>query len=116
MYVTNEILFPSSIIPDLGESRGPEWLSLVERVQALPENHEEKLAFMLMMVRLNGCLECETDSYRAMKGCLACSLQTLRRSKASDDDLLKLYALCLEDIRKHLARSAKVAAKVLAAV
>lgn len=117
MYVTNEILFPSSIIPDLEETRGPKWQSLTQRVASLPESHEEVLAFMLMMIRMNGCLECETDSYRAMKGCLGCSLQTLRRSKASDEELLALYRNCLEDMRKYLLKSGKpIAQEALASV
>jgi hypothetical protein len=57
---------------------------------------------MLMMIRLNGCLECETDSYRAMRGCDACALQTLRRYKGSDSDLLNKFDEALQDIREYL--------------
>ena len=99
MYTDNELLFPHYIIPNLKELRGPVWEELVERIIPLPETHEEKLAFMLMMVRLNGCMACETDSYRAMRGCLACAFQTLRRYKGEDDDLVDLFETALEDIR-----------------
>lgn len=57
---------------------------------------------MLMMIRLNGCLECETDSYRAMKGCDACAIQTLRRYKGPDSDLMKLFQQALAEIRDQL--------------
>jgi hypothetical protein len=43
---------------------GAEWRALIDRVTSLPESHEEVLAFCLMMVRLNGCMACETDSTR----------------------------------------------------
>ncbi len=99
MYTDNELLFPHYIIPNLKELRGPVWEKLVDRIISLPETHEEKLAFMLMMVRLNGCMACETDSYRAMRGCLACAFQTLRRYKGKDEDLLTLFETALEDIR-----------------
>lgn len=104
MYTANEIMFPVYIIPELRKSRGPEWQALIDRVSTLPETHEEVLALMLLMVRLNGCLECENDSYRAMKGCSACALQTLRRHKASDTDLLNQYSTALEDVRRFMQR------------
>lgn len=33
-----------------------------------------------------------------------CSLQTLRRYKGSDDDLLITYAEALEDVRRYLGK------------
>ncbi len=100
MYADNALLFPHRVIPSLQKLRGPKWEELIEHVMTLPECHEETLAMMLVMIRLNGCLGCETDSYRAMRGCTACSLQTLRRFKGSDDDLLRLYEEALYDVRK----------------
>jgi hypothetical protein len=105
MYAANEILFPAYVIPDLKEARGPKWQALMDHLMELPEHHEEVLALMLMMIRLNGCMECETDSYRAMKGCQACALQTLRRLKAEDDYLIGQYHHALQEVQKYLARS-----------
>jgi hypothetical protein len=102
MYTNNELLFPHHVIPYLRKLRGPQWRSLVEHVIKLPENHEETLAFMLMMVRLNGCMACETDSYRAMRGCSACAIQTLRRYKGEDDELVDMFQQALSDVR-HFA-------------
>jgi hypothetical protein len=99
MYADNALLFPHHVIPSLRYIRGPEWQQLVERIISLPECHEETLAFMLMMIRLNGCMACETDSYRAMRGCAACTHQTLRRYKGSDHELLELYEEALLDVR-----------------
>jgi hypothetical protein len=101
MYTKNELMFPHYAIQHVRESRGEEWRGLVEHVLSLPETHEEVLAFMLMMIRLNGCLPCETDSYRAMRGCIMCTRQTLRRFKESDDDLLRMYAEALDDVRAY---------------
>lgn len=100
MYADNELLFPHHVIPALKKLRGARWEALVERVLALPEFHEEALAFMLMMVRLNGCVPCETDSYRAMRGCSACAIQTLRRYKGDDETLLAAYDQALGDVRQ----------------
>jgi len=102
MYPKAELLFPPRLIPSLRDLRGPEWAALVERVTRLPETEPDSLAFSLMMIRLNGCLPCETDSYRAMRGCVMCTLQTLRRFKEPDETLLRLYEEARRDMRRHL--------------
>jgi len=112
MYTKNELMFPQYAVAHLSEARGEQWSALVRRVAALPETHEEVLAFMLMMIRLNGCLPCETDSYRAMRGCIMCSLQTLRRFKETDDELLATYQAALADTRAHLAGTRLPAARL----
>jgi hypothetical protein len=103
MYAENELLFPPYVIPHLARARGERWRALVERVTSLPADDAETLAFSLMMIRLDGCLSCETDSYRAMRGCAACALQTLHRFKGTEQDLLQRYAKALQDVQIYLA-------------
>jgi len=103
MYVNTEIMFPATVIPALRDASGPAWRSLVDRVARLDDLHPEKLAFSLMMIRLDGCLECETDSFRAMRGCAACALQTVRRYRTNERELLRLYQAALADVRAYLA-------------
>lgn len=102
MYTDNELMFPREAIPALRHLRGPEWQALVERVMILPEQHEDSLALMLVMIRLNGCLGCETDSYRAMRGCVACAQQTLRRFKGNDEELINLFERARQDVHEFL--------------
>jgi hypothetical protein len=103
MYVTAEIMFPPSVIPTLRDAAGPQWRSLVDRVSQLDETHPESLALSLMMIRLDGCLECETDSFRAMRGCAACALQNVRRYRRNERELLRLYKAALKDVQAFLA-------------
>ena len=100
MYTDNELLFPHHVIPTLRDLRGEQWAQLIDRIAKLPKTHEETLALMLVMIRLNGCLACETDSYRAMRGCTACAHQTLRRFKGEDEELIDLCDSALRDIRR----------------
>ena len=93
MYTKNELMFPHYAIPHLRDARGEAWQNLIDRISALPETHEEVLAFMLAMIRLNGCMPCETDSYRAM-----------RRFKEPDDELLLMYEEALADIQAYLTQ------------
>jgi hypothetical protein len=102
MYADNELLFPPHAIQPLRAARGPVWKELVDRVASLPDGHPESLAFSLLMIRLDGCLSCETDSFRAMRGCVACSHQVLHRYKGPDVDLVKRYSRCLHEVWSHL--------------
>ena len=103
MYVNTEIMFPPKVIPSLREACGGEWRGLVEQVTRLDETEPQSLAFSLTMIRLNGCMECETDSYRAMRGCAACALQTVRRYRSNERELLRLYGTALKDVEAYLA-------------
>ena len=103
MYADNDILFPSETIPHIRNSRGDKWRKLIDKVSYLPEDQLESLAFSLAMIRLNGCMACETDSYRAMRGCTPCALQVLRRHKGADAVLLEMYEVAVEDMRAYLA-------------
>ena len=107
MYTNNELLFPNYVIPVLRDMRGSEWRDLIDGVVELPDTHPETIAFVLMMIRLNGCMECETDSYRAMRGCAICATQTLRRYKGPDWDLLEAYTKALDEVQVFLTERAK---------
>jgi hypothetical protein len=101
-------LFPPRLIAELKDLRGPEWRELVTRVAELPETHPDKLAFSLMMIRLNGCLRCSNGSYKFMRGCAACSRQTIMQFKGSDADLLQIYQRAREDVIRYLAETGQL--------
>ena len=102
MHSGSELLYPPYAIAPLRDLRGPEWRELVSRVSALPETDPDSLAFSLMMVKLDGCLTCETDSYKAMRGCVQCAIQTIRRFKESDDELLSLFREAQAEVETYL--------------
>jgi len=99
MYAENALFFPRHIISSLRGLRGEQWANLVDHICKLPDTHEDVLAFMLMMVRLDGCMCCETDSYRAMRGCGACAHQTLRRFKGTDAELVDMFCVAQREVR-----------------
>ncbi|MCY3781822.1 MAG: hypothetical protein OXG78_16020 [Chloroflexi bacterium] len=100
MYTDNEILFPHYAIPALRNTRGDKWRNLIDRLSQQDETSVEVIALMSMMIELNGCLPCETDSYRAMRGCTACAQQTLRRFKGSDEELISAYEASLAKFQR----------------
>ena len=95
-----EILFPSRVIPALRNLRGSEWQQLIDRVSSKSGDSIEQQAFTLMMIRLDGCLTCHADSYRAMRGCTLCAQQTIARFKGSDQDLIKAFEEARSDMEK----------------
>lgn len=104
VYPKAEILFPSSLICRLEDLRESKWQQLVERVASLPEVHPERLAFILMMIRLNGCLKCYNGSFKFMRGCELCARQTIMQFKEDDEKLLRMYRRAVRDVMKHLEK------------
>ena len=102
MYPDSEILFPPRCIQQLRDLRGPKWQELIECIIILPNNHEEILAFGLMMIKLGSCLTCDLDSYRASLGCCTCARRTISGFKGDDTSLLELYHKALDDVKVYV--------------
>ena len=82
VYQKYELLFTPHLVPKLRDLRGEEWGKLIDYLSTLPETHPDALAFSMMMIRLNSCLTCEMDSYRAQRGCALCARQAILSFKA----------------------------------
>ncbi len=104
MYPDSEILFPPRCIPQLRELRGAQWQILVDRIESLPHNHEEVLAFGLLLIKLGSCLTCDLDSYRASLGCCTCARRTISGFKEGDEKLLERYQKMLTDVHGFVER------------
>lgn len=86
--------------------RGEEWQQLVDRVTAPDADPVDQMGFVLMMVRLDSCLTCNADSFRAMRGCTLCAKQTMRRYRGDDKDLVNQFEQSKIEVSKHLAKNA----------
>jgi hypothetical protein len=103
-----ELLFPSRVIESLSGLRGEEWETLLKEVSDSAEDSAEHLGFILMMTKIDGCNSCNSDSFRAMRGCTQCAILNIRRYRGSDHDLMKLYIKAKNDIRKALPLDIKI--------
>ena len=101
-----ELLFPSRVVPVLRTLRGKEWETLVDRVNLSAADSPDQLAFVLMMVRLSGCVSCNADSFRAMRGCTQCARQSIRRYRGDDQELLDEYEKAYQEIVTYLDKTA----------
>lgn len=100
-----EILFPSRVIPSLHGMHGSAWDELINQVIASGETSQDHIAFVLMMVKLGGCVSCNADSFRAMKGCTQCARQTIKRYRGDDQELLHHYEEALAETRQYLPKN-----------
>jgi len=99
-----DVLFPPRVIPYLRSLRGEQWQELVDQVSLVKGASLERLAFVLLMVRLGGCTSCQADSFRAMRGCTQCATQTVRRYRGSDQDLMKGFQEAKGEVSRYLQK------------
>ena len=97
-----DLLFPSRAIEPLRKLRGERWENLVARLLDLEPTSPERIAFVLFMVRIGVCTTCQSDSFRAMRGCIVCSSTTIKRYKGSDQNLIDLYNETMKDVNKYM--------------
>ena len=110
-----ELLFPAHLISSLRDLRGPEWQALIDRVAALPETHPDSLAFVLMMIELDGCLRCNSNNYKFLRGCYLCATQTIQSYKGNDSELIRMYERVKTDLTQHLEQGVRPGTLTLAA-
>jgi hypothetical protein len=96
-----DLLFPSRAIEPLRRLRGDLWERLIGSLVELEAQSPERIAFVLFMVRLGSCTTCQSDSFRAMRGCVMCSSTTIKRYKGSDQSLIELYNEAKKDVSKY---------------
>ena len=98
-----EMMFPASLIPQLGDVRDQEWQEFVDKI-VQGQRDVDQIAFVYMIVRLSGCATCTLDAFRAMKGCLLCAKHTIKRYKGSDADLVDYFDHAKSDIVNFIGK------------
>jgi hypothetical protein len=90
------------VAPHLRDLRGQAWQDLVDQAVNAPEGSLEQLAFSLLLIRLNGCLTCYADCYRAMRGCTDCAVTTVRRYRGDDEELISMYEEAVVEVEEYI--------------
>ncbi len=99
----DEWMYPHAITPRLGEARGESWQELTHYIASLDEDHEDSLAFTLMMIRLCGCDSCQPGGFRLSLGCETCAFRTIANTKGSDSQLVRGYDAARNEVQQFLA-------------
>ena len=100
-----EVLFPSRVIPQLRSMHGEEWRGLIDRVRSDEATPAERHAFVLMLVRMCGCVGCNADSFRAMRGCTQCARQTVRRIRGGDREIMEQYRQMQKEVVAYMQKN-----------
>ena len=97
-----ELLFPLRVAPTLRDLHSAGWRKVVDKaIKADPES-PEAVSFVLAMARIDGCHTCNSDSFRAMKGCTLCAQDAVRRYRGGEKALLKVVDKARVDVAKGL--------------
>jgi hypothetical protein len=96
-----ELLFPLRVIPSLEGLRGNGWDQLLADVMKADDPIKQK-AFVLLMVRMGGCLTCNSDSFRAMRGCTQCAQRTVKRIRDDDEELFRQFQSNYDEVQAFL--------------
>jgi len=96
-----ELLFPLRVLPDIKGIRSETWAKMVDQASGKKSHGIDQFGMELLLVKLAGCVNCDSDSFRAMKGCEFCMRQALRRFKGSDAELQRMYEQSKKEIGKY---------------
>jgi len=97
-----QIMFPIHAMQNLHGMRGKLWDELLDSTTELSPISCEVIGFVLMMTMQCGCTTCNSDSFRAMKGCIECSQQAIKRYKGDDGKLVALHANYVKNVQKKI--------------
>lgn len=97
-----DLIFPLRVLPSIADAHDAEWKALVDFTVSAAADEVDRLSVVLTMARLSGCVSCNSDSFRAMRGCTQCALQTIRRQHMSGVDLRKQVTQNRKEVESYL--------------
>lgn len=95
-----EIIFPLRVAPALRDLHGADWRKAADKAAKAAPDSPDAAAFVLAMARIDGCHNCNADSFRAMKGCTLCAQDAVRRYRGGEKSLLKQLDKAKKDLEK----------------
>jgi hypothetical protein len=95
-----ELLFPLRVAPSLRDLHGSAWRKVVDKASKSAPDSSEAISFVLAMARIDGCHNCNADSFRAMKGCTLCAQDAVRRYRGGEKSLIKQVEKAQKDVDK----------------
>lgn len=95
-----ELIFPLRVATSLRDLHGAAWRKVVDKAAKADPSSPEAVSFVLTMARVDGCPNCNADSFRAMKGCTLCAQDAVRRYRGGERGLLKQVEKATKDFEK----------------
>jgi hypothetical protein len=98
-----ELIFPTRILPLLKDLRGENWKQTISEVLD-KSDLVSNVGITLLMIKIAGCITCNADSYRAIRGCTLCSQQAIKRYKGTDKELYKYFMKSCKRVKIFLEK------------
>ena len=80
-------------------------MNIVKNANEADEQSPEFVGFCYMMVQLCNCANCTWNSFRAIKGCTTCAINTVNRLKESDAELVSQYKSSVTEIKANFSKN-----------
>ena len=103
-----DLIFPIRILPSLRDLRGEIWKQTVNEV-IKTNDLAYQVGITLLMIKIAGCITCNADSYRAIRGCTLCSQQAIKRYKGSDKELNQFFRKSCKKVNLFIEKREKEA-------
>ena len=58
----------------------------------------------MSMARMSACATCNSDSFRALNGCMVCARQSLKRYRGTDEDLMELFQAAKDEVERYIEK------------
>lgn len=88
----------------LHQLHGDGWRDLLDHIRSEDCPPLDLYAFVLMMVRMCGCTGCNSDSFRAMRGCTICAKQCVKRFRGGEREILDQFGLMKKEVATYMLR------------
>jgi hypothetical protein len=98
-----ELIFPIRILPKLIDLRGEIWGKKINELLET-NNLVNQVGMIVLMIKVAGCITCNADSYRAIRGCTLCSQQAIKRYKGTDKELIQIYLKSCVKVKKFIEK------------
>jgi hypothetical protein len=98
-----ELIFPLRILPKLKDLRGEIWGKIIIELLET-KDLVNQVGMIVLMIKVAGCITCNADSYRAIRGCTLCSQQAIKRYKGTDKELIQIYSKSCVKVKKFIEK------------
>lgn len=98
-----ELIFPIRILPLLKDLRGEIWKQTITEVIET-NDLVSQVGITILMIKIAGCITCNADSYRAIRGCTSCSQQAIKRHKVTDKELNQFFKKSCKKVKLFLEK------------
>ncbi len=98
-----EYIFPASLASQLSDIREEKWKQLIQTITGNGVSDVDQISLIYLIARISGCSTCNSDAFRAMKGCLVCAKNAIKRFRGTDAELVAQFEQARNEVTEYLS-------------